>query len=175
MPTLLSTDEVTALECAPFTYRDVGATAVQAPEGYRPFGGSRRLRRRDFAAAVEELLTWQVQERAGLRVTASSERVGPDSVVRMRLGLGPVGIRIPCRVVYLFEEAGRAGFAYGSLPGHPEAGEELFVLEQGHDGTLTFTVSGFSRLATLLARAGGPVSRAVQLAMTQRYLTALDR
>jgi uncharacterized protein (UPF0548 family) len=174
MPTILSDHEVTALERAPFTYPDVGATATHPPEGYRPFGGRRRLRRRDFATAADELLTWRVQERAGLAVAASAARVSADGVVRMRLGLGPVGMRIPCRVVYVVEDAGRAGFAYGSLPGHPEAGEEAFVLEQGQDGTLTFSVSGFSRLASRLARAGGPVSRTVQMAMIRRYLAALD-
>jgi uncharacterized protein (UPF0548 family) len=37
--------------------------------------------------------------------------------------LGP--IRVPCRVVYVLDEPERRGFAYGTLPGHPESGEEL--------------------------------------------------
>ena len=40
--------------------------------------------------------------------------------------LGPV--RAPCRVVYVVDEPDRRGFAYGTLPGHAESGEERFVV-----------------------------------------------
>jgi uncharacterized protein (UPF0548 family) len=92
----------------------------------------------------------------------------------MRLGFGPIGASIPCRVVYLIEEPDRHGFAYGTLPGHPEAGEELFLLERGDDGSASFTIRAFSRPATVLTRLGGPVARAVQRAMTGRYLRAIE-
>src|SRR3712207_7231330 len=59
------------------------------------------------------------------------------------------------RVVYTVEEPDRAGFAYGTLPGHPERGEELFLLDRAPDGQLRLTISAFSRPATWLARAGG--------------------
>jgi len=174
MATLLSGDVATALAAEPFTYSDVGATSGELPGGYRVLSVSRQLRRRDFAAAAEELLTWQVQERAGLVVEASSLTVAAGVVVWMTLGRGPIGVRAPCRVVYVVDEPGRAGFAYGTLPGHPESGEELFLLEQRPDGSVVFMVSAFSRPATLLARAGGPVGRLVQRRMTNRYLVALD-
>lgn len=69
-------------------------------------------------------------------------------------------------------ERDRAGFAYGTLPGHPESGEELFLVERGA-GEVRFPVSAFSRPATLLAKAGGPASRRVQLVMAERYLRAI--
>lgn len=48
-----------------------------------------------------------------------------------------LGIRVlaSCRVVYLLEEAGeicRSGFAYGTLDGHPECGEERFQVVWDH-------------------------------------------
>jgi uncharacterized protein (UPF0548 family) len=76
--------------------------------------------------------------------------------------------------VYLIEEPGRTGFAYGTLPGHPESGEQLFLLEQADDGSLTFSITAFSKAATALARAGGPITRWVQDRMASRYLAALD-
>lgn len=93
----------------------------------------------------------------------------------MRLGVGPAAVRIPCRVAYVVDEPTRRGFAYGTLPGHPESGEELFVLRQHGEGTLTIEISAFSRPATRLAKLGGPLTRRVQQAMTTRYLRALDR
>jgi uncharacterized protein (UPF0548 family) len=178
MVTTLPDAVATALKAAPFTYADVGATSAAMPAvmpaGYASFTTSRQLRRRDFTAAADELLTWRVQERAGLGVEASSLRVTEGTVARITLGKGPVRVLAPCRVVYVIDEPDRAGFAYGTLPGHPESGEELFLLGHRADGSVEFTVTAFSRPATLLSRVGGPAARWVQRLMTNRYLTALD-
>lgn len=163
------------LSAAPLTYGAVGATATTPPDGYRLVNASRVIGRRDFSAAVEDLLAWRVHDRAGLQVHASSPRVQPGAVVELRLGIGPLSAHIPCRVIYVVSEPERRGFAYGTLPGHPESGEELFVLQRHRDGRITFTISAFSKAATLPARLGGPVTRCVQDVMTRRYLAALDR
>ncbi|GAA4696164.1 DUF1990 domain-containing protein [Nocardioides conyzicola] len=84
-------------------------------------------------------------------------------------------MRIPCRVAYVVAEPDRAGFAYGTLPGHPESGEERFLLTRLSDGRITFTVTAFSRPATRLARAGGPLTRSIQDRVSRRYLRAADR
>lgn len=95
-------------------------------------------------------------------------------MVLMRLGVGPIALRIPCRVVYVINDADVRGFAYGTLPGHPEAGEERFMLQRHEDGSIELTISAFSRPASRLAKLSGPMSRKVQDAMTERYLRALD-
>jgi uncharacterized protein (UPF0548 family) len=163
-----------ALRAAPFTYDAVGATAGDLPAGYRPLQRRTVLGRRDFDGAVDDLLRWRVHERAGLWVAASGPVTGTDTVVDMRFGVGPLALRIPCRVAYVVDDPDRAGFAYGTLPGHPETGEELFLLTRLGDGSVTFTVTAFSRPATRLARLGGPVSRALQTRATDRYLRAAD-
>jgi len=173
--TILAEELTAGLSRAAFTYDEVGATADMAPPpGYGHLSRSRSLLGRTLAEAAEELMTWQVHERAGLRVAASSPRVAPGVVVLMRLGIGAAALRIPCRVVYEVNEASRIGFAYGTLPGHPEQGEELFLLEQDQQH-VEFRISAFSNPATKLARAGAPVSRWVQARMAERYLAALDR
>jgi uncharacterized protein (UPF0548 family) len=163
-----------ALRAAPFTYDAVGATAGDLPAGYRLTQRRAVLERRDFDGAVEDLMRWRVHERAGLWVAASGPVGDADTVVDMRFGVGPLALRIPCRIAYVVDEPDRAGFAYGTLPGHPETGEELFLLSRLGDGRLTFTLTAFSRPATRLARLGGPVSRAVQTRVTDRYLRAAD-
>ena len=110
----------------PFTYREVGATAGPLPAGYHHVCksaviGDGRHRFEDAAAAV---MRWGMLRGAGVRVEASTEvaEVGSDVIV----GIGP--IRAPCRVVYVVDEPDRRGFAYGTLPGHAESGEELFAV-----------------------------------------------
>jgi uncharacterized protein (UPF0548 family) len=91
------------------------------------------------------------------------------------LGIGPARLNVPCRVVYLVDDPCRRGFAYGTLPGHPESGEESFIIERRNDETVTFTVTAFSRPATWLAKAAAPIGRAIQRRITDRYLTAFAR
>jgi uncharacterized protein (UPF0548 family) len=129
----------------------------------------------DFSHAARALLTWQVQARAGVAVAASSAAVEPDSVVILRVGRRPLSVAAPCRVVYVIDEADRQGFAYGTLPGHPESGEESFLIERRQDGSVEFTVAAFSRPASRIAKVGGPITTFVQRRMTDRYLCTLDR
>ena len=79
----------------------------------------------------------------------------------------------PCRVVYIVDEPDRFGFAYGTLPGHPEQGEEAFVVAKADDGAVRFTITAFSRPKEALARLGGPVTRFVQKRATKAYLDAM--
>ena len=175
MVRLLDPATIALLRSSPFTYDEVGQTANPTPSTPPTVVRSIVLERHDFDAAAADLMSWRVHGRAGLRVAASSHRVEADSVVVLRFGVGPVGLQAPCRVVYVIDEPRRRGFAYGTLAGHPEAGEESFMLEADPDGTIRFTVTAFSRPASALARIAGPISRAAQRAVTDRYLRALDR
>lgn len=172
---LLGRDDVAALQAQPLSYPSNRTEADQLPPAYRRFDVTTRLKRRDFDGAARDLMDWRVHEKAGLRVHASDATARAGTVVVMRLGPGPLSLRIPCRVVQVIDEPGRRGFAYGTLPGHPESGEEQFLLDHDADGAIRFTVTGFSRPASLLARLGGPVSRRAQDWMTRRYLAALDQ
>ncbi|MEW1953697.1 DUF1990 domain-containing protein [Terrabacter sp. NPDC080008] len=170
----LGEERAAARRAAPLTYpRDL--MTDEPPPGYRHFSKSLNLARRDFDGAARDLFAWRVHDRAGLEARASGTAARAGTVVELRLGMGGLGIRIPCRVVEVVDEPDRRGFAYGTLPGHPESGEERFVLERQPDGSIRFTVAAVSRHASVLARLGGPVSRWVQDAMTGRYLHALDR
>lgn len=91
------------------------------------------------------------------------------------LPLGPLRVLAPCRIVYVLEEPYRRGFAYGTLPGHPERGEESFVVTRSPDGEVRFTVTAFSRPADLLARLGAPVAGRIQRRVTRRYVEGLAR
>ncbi|MFF5084963.1 DUF1990 family protein [Actinoplanes sp. NPDC000266] len=156
------------------TYPEVGATRDEAlPGGYGHVSrdvriGSGRLA---FEAAADALFTWQMHRRAGLTVVGDPARAAAGVDVTLRLAW----IRIPCRVVYTIEEPDRRGFAYGTLPGHPERGEEAFVLDLTEAGDVRFRIRAFSRPASLLARAGGPLTRLVQEFATGRYVAAISR
>jgi uncharacterized protein (UPF0548 family) len=163
------------LRQAELTYGEAGRTRDMLPPGYHHLRRSTVIGSGSevFATAVTMLFSWQVQLRAGLRVSPSSVVAEPGTVVVLGLGAGPIRANAPCRVVYVINQPDRQGFAYGTLPGHPECGEEAFILERHDDGAVTFDITAFSRPATLSAKAAGPAGRAIQRHITTRYLRAL--
>ena len=76
------------------------------------------------------------------------------------------------RVVYVIDGPDRSGFAYGTLPGHPEQGEEAFVVSR-RDGRVWLDLSAFSRPRHPLAVIGRPVSRLMQHRATAGYIAGL--
>lgn len=163
------------LASADLTYGHVGATRGTLPPGYHHLRISRQVGSgpASFASAASALQGWQVHLLAGLHVTASAPVAVPDAVVLLGVGVGPLRIRAACRVIYAVTESRRHGFAYGTLAGHPESGEECFMVEQRDDDSVAFTITAFSRAATVAARAAGPAGRIIQLHITRRYVGAL--
>ena len=164
--------KLSALAGKPLTYTEVGATAGPMPSGYHHLHKSSAIGRgRDrFAEAAARGMRWGMLRGAGLRVeaTAPVAAVGAEVLVH----LGPVVA--PCRVVYVVDEPDRRGFAYGTLPGHAESGEELFLVRYDPaTDTVIAEVIAFSRHATWWSRLGSPVTSLVQRRVTDRYLCAL--
>jgi uncharacterized protein (UPF0548 family) len=170
---LLSPARAAELGSQSFTYAEVGATAGDLPDGYTVLRRTRDWSNGGFASSAQDLMSWAVQQRSGLRVATSSTVIAADAVAVLGVPIGPLVLSAPCRVVYVVDEPGRIGFAYGTLPGHPESGEEAFVLEQHVTGRLRLTITAFSRPATRLARLGGPVTGWMQRRITERYLLSL--
>ena len=156
------------------TYAEVGATAGELPPGYQHLRASRVVGegRELFAECAETVLAWGVQLGAGLTVDPG-HRVSVGDVNRLELRWGPLRTSAPCEVVYVVDEPDRKGFAYGTLPGHPESGEESFVVSIDEAGTVQFEVTAFSRPARWFARLGGPITRLIQRHVTWRYLEAV--
>ena len=154
------------------TYQEVGATAGPLPDGYHHVRKSAVIGhgRPRFEQAAARVMRWGMLRGAGVRVDASSEVAAVGSEVLV--GLGP--LHAPCRVVYVIGEADRRGFAYGTLPGHPESGEELFAVRYDPaTDEVNAEVVAFSRHATWWSRLGSPVTSLAQRVITTRYLTAL--
>lgn len=156
----------------PLTYPEVGATAGPLPPGYDHLGFFSQIGagQQRFEQAANAVMHWGMQRGSGLRVQATSDIVTVGAVVVV--GLGP--LRAPCRVVYVIDEPHRRGFAYGTLPGHPECGEERFLVRHDPVTAAVFTeVVSFSRPATAWGRAAKPVLMLAQRIIGRRYLRAV--
>lgn len=176
MTRLLAPQTVQELRRQELTYPQRGATSsTRLPPGYHhlrlatPVGYGLG----QFEAASDALLGWEMHRLVGLDPEVSDRRIVPDAVAVLRLRLGPVRLPVPVRVLSVVDEATRKGFVYGTLPGHPERGEESFLVELEPDGTVRFTMVAFSRAGRWFTRLGGPLARAGQLVVTERYVAAL--
>ncbi|MEU6573901.1 DUF1990 domain-containing protein [Streptomyces sp. NPDC046805] len=161
----------------PFTYEPVGATRehlTACPPGFHPLHVRTRIGEgeRVFRRAAEALLTWEMHRAMGVGIDATADRAAPDVDVTVSLaGL----VKAPCRIVWTAEEPRRAGWAYGTLEGHPECGEEAFVVDRTGDGTVWLTVAAFSRPAKWYARAAGPAGRGFQHVYARRCGSVLRK
>lgn len=99
--------------------------------------------------------------------------VVPGDSARLHIPFGPVRVTAPARVVYVIDEPQRKGFAYGTLPGHPEQGEEAFIIEQHDDGSVWICIRAFSRPAHRWMWPAYPVMRLAQEFYTRRYERSL--
>ncbi|HKS98373.1 MAG TPA: DUF1990 domain-containing protein [Rugosimonospora sp.] len=160
------------------TYPEVGATRYrEMPGGYRRIRGRARVGTGEmvFAAAVRTLATFDMQRGAGLRVRTAAPQAAVGVEVASGLGAGPLRMWAPCRVVWVVEEPMRYGYAYGTLPGHPEIGEEGFLVWLEPDGVVRFEVRAFSRPSSRLVALAGPLPGLLQDLVTDRYLASLLR
>jgi uncharacterized protein (UPF0548 family) len=160
------------------TYGEVGATLTgTAPPGFRMardeiiLGSGVDV----FSRATVGLQTWQAHRLAGVDVFPKGARVETGETVVVAIGMPFLALAAPCRIVGVRDAPGQWGFAYGTLPGHPEQGEEAFALTLDDDASVRFVITSFSRPADRLVRLSGPVARGIQVVATKGYLRSLRR
>lgn len=166
------------LRSAEPTYAATGASlAGRAPDGFRLDRYEAVVGRgpEAFGRAVLGLQSWRAHRATGMRVLPEDAEVRPGATVVVAVGTQWLALAVPCRVVDVIDEPGRWGFAYGTLPGHPESGEEAFVVSLADDLSVRFEVTAFSRPASPLVALSGPIGRAMQRRGSTGYLRALGR
>lgn len=165
----------------PFSYDDVGASRGTAPSGYVVDHNRVKLGEGEetFLRATRALRDWRMFDLGWVSIYPPGAPVGAGNVVAVvgsHLGFWSLNA---CRVVYRVEEDGevrRYGFAYGTLPGHAERGEERFTVEWDRtDGSVHYDVYAFSRPNHPLAWLGYPFARRLQRRFARDSKAAMVR
>ncbi|KQO65045.1 DUF1990 family protein [Curtobacterium sp. Leaf261] len=113
--------------------------------------------------------------------TETTARFAPDGTPLLRAGtvatltMHAYGrtVQAPVRVVAVYDEPDRKGFAYGTLDGHPVSGEESFVVERTTDGSVWLQIRQFSQPASRKWALAAPLLKREQRRMAEAYLQAL--
>lgn len=165
----------------PFTYSPVGATrSEELPSGFPHNRHQVRLGygRDTFERARTAIAGWRMYDldwtRLCWRDVPPAEQMVVGVLVR-HLGLWSFN---PCRVIYLLDEEApnwRFGFAFGTLAGHSESGEERFTVEMRADESVWYRVHTFARARHPLARLAPWAVRHYQRRFGRESLGAMQR
>jgi len=127
-----------------------------------------------FERAADAIRSWKVHEGAGLAIATDGPfAVGTNVAFSAPLPFG--FIDGTCRIVAVVDEPDRFGFAYGTLPVHPERGEESFLVVRDSGSRVRFDVEGVSHPAQRIARLLPTIADGLQDRAVHRYLAAMQR
>lgn len=162
-----------------FTYPAVGATAHTPPAGYAVDHTLIKLGEGEpvFHAARAAMQRWE-HFRLGW-----VEAWLPDTPIQSGESVAVLGRAIglwwlnACRIVYVVDEPGpicKFGFAYGTLPGHVESGEERFLIEfDRSENSVWYDILACSRPNHILTWLGYPFVRRMQKRFARDSATSM--
>jgi uncharacterized protein (UPF0548 family) len=160
-----------------FSYSEVGATQGRLPPGYTIDHNRASLGRGIgvFRLATELLREWGMFDLGWVQLFPRNAMIESGATVAVLVHHFGVWSLNASRVVYVFEEERRFGFAYGTLEDHAEQGEERFSIEWSDDDSVWYDILAFSRPRQWQAKIAGPISRAVQKRFARDSKAAMMR
>ncbi|OAI57276.1 hypothetical protein AYO47_08215 [Planctomyces sp. SCGC AG-212-M04] len=152
-----------------FTYSAVGSSQKgKPPAGFNVDHTRARLGagREAFEAGREALCHWKQFDLGWVKAGPSQTPIEVGQVIAVWATILGVAVINACQIVYVIYDDGpmtRYGFAYGTLPGHIESGEERFMVEWDRaSNDVHYDILAFSRPRHWTARLGYPFARLQQ-------------
>jgi uncharacterized protein (UPF0548 family) len=142
-----------------FTYREVGRTATSPPVGWTvdhtriELGAGQAV----YERARGAIQRWTQFDLGWVEAWPRDTPIRAGETVAVMIRAFRLRWVNSARIVYVVDETAEAvtrfGFAYGTLPGHVEAGEERFLVEwdRATDGVF-YDIFAFSRPRHILTR-----------------------
>jgi uncharacterized protein (UPF0548 family) len=133
--------------------------------------------RADFDRARVALAAWTHFDLGWVEVFPRNASIAPDTNVAVLIRHAGFWSLNGARVVYQLEPSDiRFGFAYGTLPSHAEAGEEIFEIGfNPNSEEVTYRLRAASRPRAPLARIGYPIARGLQAKFRRHSMRVMRR
>ena len=167
----------------PFSYDAVGATRGENwPAGFNHDRNQVSLGSGEatFRRAVAALREWKMFPAPWTMILPPQSPQREGACVALLIRAFGVWWMSAARVVYEVDESppgvrGRLGFAYGTLPGHVEKGEESFTVAWLADDSVQYELRAFSRPRLWMPRLGKPFARLLQRRFVRQSLETMRR
>ena len=162
------------------SYPEVGQSLDGSPSGYN-LDHNRALLgcgAETFATACRALRGWKMFPAPWTRIVPNTTSLEQGQVVAMLAHVYGMWWLNACRIVYTVDETSpvrRFGFAYGTLPGHVETGEERFTVEWLTDDKVWYDLRAFSRPRYWAVRLAKPLARGLQRRFVAESKLAMQR
>jgi uncharacterized protein (UPF0548 family) len=166
-----------AQRALPLTYDAVGASnGGAAPAGFVLDHNQQRLGRGEavFARARADLQAWRMFP-APWTAIEPIVPIAEGEVVAVHVRAFGVWWLNAARIVYVIDEPRCFGFAYGTLPGHAERGEERFLVEWLDDDEVWYDLRAISQPRYWAARVARPLTRELQRRFARESKAAMAR
>jgi uncharacterized protein (UPF0548 family) len=162
-----------SLKDAPLSYGAVGCTRESQKEEPIPRGFNQDHERvvlgkgeETYRRACQAVRTWQMMPPSVVQPCPAGVPIEEGGMVANIFRAWTLGgwLVLPTRILYLVDEATddftRSGFAYGTVQGHWEHGEERFLVEwDRRDDSVWYDLLVFSRPRHPLAKLAYPYTR----------------
>jgi uncharacterized protein (UPF0548 family) len=160
-----------------YTYESVGATAATPPAKYVLDQTRTKLGNGEgvFLRAKGAMRGWRQFDLGWVEAAPLTTDIQPNAVVAIVARTFGLWSLNAARIVYVVDEPRRFGFAYGTLPGHVEQGEERFLIEWSADDAVWYDIVAFSRPGHILLKIGYPLGRLLQKRFARESAAAMSR
>ncbi len=140
------------------------------PDGFETKVWRRPIEHGDFKQASNAIRAWAGHRHAGIARFPDMPPLELGETLALTIPVGPISVSATAQVVELIDELDRFGFAYSTLPHHPEDGEESFVVTRHPNGDLEMIVTAVWRGAAVANHVLPPLTRFLQNQAIGRYL-----
>lgn len=159
------------------SYREVAATRGKPVGGFDNDHNSIYLGKGDdiWLNAKNALTRWKQFPEPWTRIFQQTTRIEKDKTVAVLFQIFGFWWINSAKIVYTIDEAQRFGYAYGTLPGHLEKGEECFWIEKEAGGAVYYHIKAFSRPAYWIVWAAYPLARHFQKRFVRQSLSTMKK
>ncbi len=116
-----------------------------------------------YQRAKSALLAWEQFDVGWVSALPASTPIREGENIAIRARIFGLWALAACRIVRVFDDNASAtktfGFAFGTLPGHPEQGEEQFEIVCDANLIVTYRIAAFFRPNYLAAKLAWPYFR----------------
>lgn len=160
------------------TYTEVGSTNGTPPSGYTVDHTVAKIGEGEaaFRSAQAAFKVWNHFQLGWVQPCWPDTPIVTNQTVAILARVFGFWSLNACRVIYVVREQRKFGFAYGTLPGHVESGEERFTIEwNSDDDSVCYEILAFSRPNHILTRFAYPLTRLLQKRFARDSVATMKR